>query len=72
MFLGISKGSFQTKEHFENGKVIKKESHDFNLKFFDDQNPIGIIGILEVFASFIIPSETLSLGPLGPSGVMPI
>ena len=44
----------------------------FNLKFFEDQNPIGIIGTFDVFAIFIMPSETISFGPLGPSGVMPI
>ena len=70
--LGICIGSPQTKEHFEKGSVIKKESQDFNLKFLDDQKPIGIIGTLEAFAILIIPSETISLGPLGPSGVIPI
>lgn len=65
-------GSFQTNEHFENGKVIKKESQEFSLMFFEDQNPIGIIGVFEFFAILIIPSETTSFGPLGPSGVIPI
>ena len=41
----MSNGSFQTKEHFENGNVIKKESQDFKIKFFEDQYPNGIIGV---------------------------
>jgi hypothetical protein len=56
----------------EKGKVIKKESQDFKLKFLDDQKPTGIIGTFVFLAIFIIPSDTISFGPLGPSGVIPI
>ena len=68
----MSNALFHTNEHLENGNVIKKESQDFILKLFEDQNPTGIIGTFDDFAIFIMPSETTSLGPLGPSGVMPM
>ena len=45
MFLGIVIAFPQTKLHFENGRVTKKESHDFKVKFLELQKPIGIIGI---------------------------
>ena len=69
---GIKIGSLQVNILLEKGYVIKNESQEFNEKLLDDQYPTGIIGILEVFAILIIPSDTFSLGPLGPSGVMPI
>ena len=62
----------QTKLHFEKGSVIKKESQDFKVKFLEDQNPNGIIGILVCLEILIIPSETFSFGPRGPSGVIAI
>ena len=52
--------------------MIRKESQDFNLKFLEDQNPTEMIGVFEVLAILIIPSETNSFGPLGPSGVTPM
>ena len=61
-----------TKLHLENGNVIKKESQDFKEKFREDQKPIGMIGTLVFLAILIIPYDTISLGPLGPSGVIPI
>ena len=33
-----------TKALLEKGLVIKKESHDFNVLYLDEANPIGIIG----------------------------
>ena len=62
----------QTILHLEKGKVIRKESQDFRQKFFDDPKPTGIIGTFDILAILIIPSETFSFGPLGPSGVIPI
>ena len=65
-------GSLHAKTHFENGKVIKNESHEFRVKFLDDQKPTGMMGTLDFFAILIIPSDTFSFGPRGPSGVIPI
>ena len=69
--LGIYNGFCQTKQQDEKGKVIKKESQEFKLKFFEDQKPQVIIGVFVALAILIIPSETFSFGPLGPSGVIP-
>ena len=70
--LGICNGFPHTKQHLEKGKEIKNESQEFNRKFLDDQKPQQIIGVFVALAILIIPSETVSLGPRGPSGVMPI
>ena len=42
----------QTKEHFEKGKVIKKESQDFKEKFLEELKPIGMIGTFVFFCNF--------------------
>ncbi len=52
--------------------MTKKVSQDLKRKLLEDQKPQGIIGVLVALAIFTIPSETVSLGPLGPSGVIPI
>ena len=52
--------------------MTKKESHEFKRKFLEDQKPQGIIGIFEALAIFIMPPQPISLGPRGPSGVIPI
>ena len=69
---GIVIGFPHTTVHLENGNVIKNESHEFNLRFLFEANPSGIIGTFECIAILIIPSDTFLLGPLGPSGVIPI
>ena len=71
-FFGIVIAFPHTKALKENGLVIKKESHDFNVLYLDEAKPIGIIGTWVAFDILIMPSETFWFGPLGPSGVMPI
>ena len=69
---GTFRGSLHTKELLEKGREIRNESHDLSLKFLEDANPTAIIGIFETLAILIIPADTLSLGPRGPSGVIPM
>ena len=69
---GILRGLPQTNAHLEKGKVIRNLSHEWSFLNFVDAKPTGIIGIFADLAILIMPSDTFWLGPLGPSGVIPI
>ena len=71
-FFGMAIAFPHTKALLEKGLVIKKESHDFSFLYLEEANPIGIIGTCVTLDILIMPSETFWLGPLGPSGVIPI